>query len=300
MIYTLTLNPSLDYLVRLDQLQLGKVNRVSYERVVPGGKGLNVSIVLANLGHKSHALGFVAGFTGLEIERCISAKGITCDFIHVSEGLSRINVKVKAQEESEINGRGPAITNNDIAALFKKLDQIHEGDVLIIAGSVPSTLPSNIYVRVLEHLYGHGIEFAIDAQGKLLTQVLAYRPFIIKPNHHELGEIFDVELSTRDEVIPYAQRLQALGGRNILVSLASEGAVFLGEDGSILMSEPPRGNVVSSVGAGDSMLAGFLAAWIETKDLEQAFRFGLCSGSASAFSPDLAMRSEVEALLETM
>ena len=300
MIYTVTFNPSLDYIVRVDDLQLGKVNRVNYENILPGGKGVNVSIVLGNLGHKSVALGFTAGFTGAEIEASMRNYGADCDFIHVAEGMSRINVKVKSNEETEINGLGPQITDADVDALFARLDQLEAGDYLVIAGSVPSMLPSDMYERIMSRLDGRGINIAVDAERDLLTRVLKYHPFVIKPNNHELGDIFGVTLKTREEVVPYAKKLQEQGARNVIISMAGEGAVFVSEEGEVAMSEAPKGTVVNSVGAGDSMVAGFVAGVIETGDMAQAFRMGLCTGSASAFSPDLATRPEVEALLATL
>jgi 1-phosphofructokinase len=300
MIYTITFNPCIDYIIRVDDLTLGKINRVNYENILPGGKGVNVSIVLGNLGHKSVALGFTAGFTGTEIENRMRAYGADCDFIHVAEGMSRINVKVKSNEETEINGLGPKITDADVEALYEKLDALEAGDYLVIAGSVPSMLPSDMYERIMARLDGRGINIAVDAERDLLTRVLQYHPFVIKPNNHELGDIFGVTLKKREEVVPYAKKLQERGARNVIVSMAGEGAVFVGENGEVAMSEAPKGTVVNSVGAGDSMVAGFLAGVIETNDMAKAFRMGLCTGSASAFSPDLATRPEVEALLATL
>lgn len=300
MIYTVTFNPSLDYIVRVDDLKLGQVNRVSYENILPGGKGINVSIVLKNLGHDNTALGFMAGFTGREIASQMERFGVTCDFIDVAEGMSRINVKVKSNEESEINGRGPQIEEADIEALYAKLDKLVAGDYLVIAGSVPSILPADMYERIMGRLDGRGVNIAVDAERDLLTRVLKYHPFVIKPNNHELGDIFGVELAKREEVVPYAKKLQERGARNVIISMAGEGAVFVSEDGEVAMSEAPKGTVVNSVGAGDSMVAGFVAGVIETGDMAQAFRMGLCTGSASAFSPDLATRPEVEALLATL
>ncbi|MBQ9007194.1 MAG: 1-phosphofructokinase [Atopobiaceae bacterium] len=297
MIYTVTFNPSLDYIIRVDHLKLGAINRVHYENILPGGKGVNVSIVLGNLGHTSTALGFVAGFTGAEIERRMREYGAECDFIQVKEGMSRINVKVKSDEESEINGMGPLITEEDVESLFAKLDELKAGDYLVIAGSVPSMLPPDMYERIMERLDGRGINIAVDAERDLLTRVLKYHPFVIKPNNHELGDIFGVTLKTREEVVPYAKKLQEQGARNVIISMAGEGAVFVSEEGEVAMSEAPKGTVVNSVGAGDSMVAGFLAGVIETGDMAQAFRMGLCTGSASAFSADLATREEVEDLL---
>lgn len=298
MIYTVTFNPSLDYIVKVDDLALGAVNRVSSEVIMAGGKGINVSIVLKNLGHESRALGFLAGFTGDEIARQLEERGVACDFIRVKEGMSRINVKIASQQETEVNGMGPDIESSDVEALFDRLDALVAGDILIISGSVPAALPQDIYERILARLEGRGVDIVVDATRDLLLNVLAYRPFLIKPNNHELGDIFGVELSRREEVVPYAKMLQERGARNVLVSMAGEGAVLVGEDGSVLMSESPRGQVVNSVGAGDSMVAGFVAGYLEGDgSFERAFRMGLCTGSASAFSLELATRDDVEALL---
>lgn len=298
MIYTVTFNPSLDYIVKVDDLALGAVNRVSSEVIMAGGKGINVSIVLKNLGHESRALGFLAGFTGDEIARQLEERGVACDFIRVKEGMSRINVKIASQQETEVNGMGPDIDSSNVEALFDRLDALVAGDILIISGSVPAALPQDIYERILARLEGRGVDIVVDATRDLLLNVLAYRPFLIKPNNHELGDIFGVELSRREEVVPYAKTLQERGARNVLVSMAGEGAVLVGEDGSVLMSESPRGQVVNSVGAGDSMVAGFVAGYLEGDgSFERAFRMGLCTGSASAFSLELATRDDVEALL---
>lgn len=301
MIYTVTFNPALDYIVRLDDLRLGEINRVGYEQILPGGKGINVSIVLSNLGHESRALGFVAGFTGRQIEDSLSSFGVQSDFIHVKEGMTRINMKVKAKEETEINGIGPRITEDDVDQLYARLDALVAGDVLVIAGSVPSILPADMYERIMGRLDGRGINVVVDAERDLLVNVLQYHPFLIKPNNHELGDIFGVTISKRDEVEPYARKLQERGARNVLVSMAGEGAVLVPEQGDVVMSEAPKGTLVNSVGAGDSMVAGFLAGYLESEGVyEQAFRMGVCTGSASAFSANLATRPEVEALLETI
>ncbi len=298
MIYTVTFNPALDYIVRVKDLQLGSVNRTCYENMLPGGKGINVSVVLKNLGHESCALGFTAGFTGAEIARRLDAQGVSSDFIQVTSGMSRINVKIKAAEETEINGMGPDVEAADVEALFVKLDALTAGDMLVISGSVPTVLPQDMYEQIMSRLAGRGIDIVVDATRDLLVNVLPLRPFLIKPNNHELGEIFGVELRTREEVVPYARKLQERGARNVLVSMAGEGAVLVAEDGAVSGSPAPRGTVVNSVGAGDSMVAGFVAGWLESQgDADAAFRMGVCTGSASAFSPDLATRPEVEALL---
>lgn len=302
MIYTVTFNPCLDYIIQVDGLKLGLVNRTAHEEMLPGGKGVNVSIVLRNLGHENRALGFLAGFTGAEIARRLRETGVEADFIDVAEGMSRINVKINSDGvETEVNGMGPAIQPADVEALYAKLDELTAGDTLIISGSVPSVLPGDIYERIMERLEGRGVSIVVDATRDLLVNVLPYHPFLIKPNNHELGEIFDVELRTREEVVPWAQKLQERGARNVLVSMAGEGAVLVAEDGSVRESPAPRGHVVNSVGAGDSMVAGFVAGYAESGgDYETAFRMGVCTGSASAFSMQLATRDEVEALLATM
>ena len=301
MIYTVTFNPCLDYVVGVDNLTLGAVNRVSTEAVMAGGKGINVSIVLKNLGHPSCALGFLAGFTGDEIARRLQLQGVDTDFIEVSHGMSRINVKVKSNEETEINGIGPDIAPSDIEALYTKLDALTSGDILVISGSVPTALPGDIYERIMERLEGRGIRIVVDATRDLLMNVLAFHPFLIKPNNHELGDIFDVELKAREDVVPYARKLQELGARNVLVSMAGEGAVLVAENGDVIESPSPKGTVVNSVGAGDSMVAGFIAGYLESDgSYEQAFRMGVCTGSASAFSLGLAERDQVEELLTTI
>ena len=298
MIYTVTFNPCLDYVVNVDTLTLGAVNRASRETVMAGGKGVNVSIVLKNLGHASCAWGFLAGFTGDEIARRLRDMGIDTDFISVREGMSRINVKVKAAEETEINGIGPAITEADVEALYAKIDQLTADDILIVSGSVPATMPGDIYERILARLDGRGVRIVVDATRDLLVNVLPYHPFLIKPNNHELGEIFDVVLTAREDVVPYAKKLQERGARNVLVSMAGEGAVLVTEDGDVIESPSPKGTVVNSVGAGDSMVAGFVAGYLESDgSYEQAFRMGVCTGSASAFSLGLATRDQVEELL---
>ena len=301
MIYTVTFNPALDYVIRLDKLVPGTINRLTHENVMPGGKGINVSIVLKNLDHDSCALGFIANFTGDALASLVSAHGCKTDFIRSQQGMTRINVKLKAEEETELNGIGPQISPDEIEQLFAKLDRLVADDMLVISGSVPKTLPSDMYEQIMSRLAGRGIRIVVDAELDLLLNVLQYHPFLIKPNNHELGAIFDVELKTREEVIPYAKKLQARGARNILVSVAGEGAVFVSENGEVYTSVAPKGTVVNSVGAGDSMVAGFIAGWIESgRDMQHAFKVGICTGSASAFSADFATRDEVQALLASL
>lgn len=300
MIYTVTFNPSLDYIVRADHFRAGVINRTTYEKILPGGKGINVSIVLKNMGHESTALGFMAGFTGREICARLAEFGVQSDFIEIAEGMSRINLKMKSDEETEINGQGPVITEAAIDALYAKLDDLKAGDLLVISGSIPNTLPDDIYEKIMARLDGKGIDIVVDATRDLLVNVLKYHPYLIKPNNIELGEIYGVELETQDDVVPYARKLQEEGARNVLISMAGKGAVFVSEKGDILKSPAPKGTLVNSVGAGDSMVAGFLTGMIETGDYGTAFRMGLCTGSASAFSENLATRPEVEALLATI
>lgn len=297
MIFTVTFNPSLDYIVRVDEMRLGTINRTNYEQLLPGGKGINVSIVLGNLGHPSRALGFSAGVTGVALEKLLADAGVDADLVHVKEGFTRINAKVKAVEETELNGQGPRIAPEDVDALFSKLDVLGQDDTLVISGSVPNTLPSDMYEQVMERLAGRGVRIVVDAERDLLTRVLPYRPFLVKPNNHELGDIFGVTLKTRDEVVPYARRMQEMGAQNVLVSMAGEGGVLVAADGQVCQSLAAKGTVVNSVGAGDSCVAGFLAGLMETGSYQTAFRMGLAAGSASAFSDHLATRPEVEDLM---
>lgn len=297
MIYTVTFNPSLDYIVGVDNFKPGATNRTSYEQMLAGGKGINVSYVLKNLGFESTALGFLAGFVGEELKRRIMADGINADFLMLEDGISRINVKLKSIEGTEINGMGPDISADKVEVLRDKINSLKAGDILILAGSIPQSMPDTIYMDIMADLQGRGVNIVVDATRDLLMNVLSYKPFLIKPNNHELGEIFGVELSTREEIVPYAKKLQEKGARNVLVSMAGEGAVLIDENGCVYMSEAPKGKVVNAVGAGDSMVAGFVAGYLEKKNYEYAFHKGLAAGSASAFSEQLATKAEVEALL---
>lgn len=298
MIYTVTFNPSLDYVIQVDKLVPGKINRTTHEAVYPGGKGNNVSVILSNLGHSSKALGFTAGFTGEALENMLKEFGCDTAFIRLPEGSTRINVKINAGEETEINGQGPVITEEAQSALFEQLDALKEEDILVLAGSIPNTLPSDIYERILEHLQGRGIHFVVDATKDLLLKVLKYHPFLIKPNNHELGEMFGVTLKTRDEIVAYAKKLQEMGAENVLVSMAGDGAILLTEEGVIYEAKPPKGKVLNSVGAGDSMVAGFLTGYLNTGDYEKAFRLGVVTGSATAFQYWLATKEDIVALME--
>lgn len=301
MIYTVTFNPSLDYIIQVQDFTIGTINKTCYEKILPGGKGINVSIVLSNLGHENTALGFLAGFTGIEIENRLKAYGCKTDFIHVEKGLSRINIKMKSDAETEINGQGPVITKEDLNELYHSLDSIKDGDILVISGSIPNFLPDDIYERIMQKESGKKVKIIVDATNNLLRKVLKYHPFLIKPNHHELGELFNVTLTTQEEVIPYAKKLQQMGAINVLVSMAEKGAVFIDEHGEVHRRNAPKGTVINSVGAGDSMVAGFISGYLESdKNYDHAFTKGICCGSASAFSENLAIKSEVEALLQNI
>lgn len=293
MIYTITFNPAIDYIVSVPDYKSGAVNRSSSDKVLAGGKGINVSTVLNNLGCENTALGFTAGFTGNEIKRILSGMGVKTDFIELQEGYTRINVKLKSSEETEINGQGPDISQDEIEKLMKKLDSLEDGDYLVLAGSIPKSLPDSIYCDIMKRLSAKKLNIVVDATGDLLVNVLKYHPFLIKPNNHELGEIFGRELKTDEEITECAKELQKKGARNVLVSMAGDGAILVSEDGNVLKSLPPQGKVVNSTGAGDSMVAGFIAGYLEGKEYKKAFLMGLSAGSASAFSEDLATREEI-------
>lgn len=298
MIYTVTFNPSLDYVVQVDDFAVGEINRTRTESIYPGGKGINVSLVLQNLGLPSVALGFTAGFSGAEIERLLQEAGCQCDFIAVKAGYSRINTKIISDAETALNGQGPQLSEAELAALFNKLRRLTQDDVLVLAGSIPASLPDNIYEQILELMQPVGTRVVVDATGDLLLKVLKYRPFLIKPNHEELGEFFGRgPLLTEEEILAAAQRLQQQGARNVLVSRGANGALLLDENGKLHKQASPKGTLVNSVGAGDSMVAGFLAGYLQTQDYDAALRLGVAAGSASAFKAWLATREDVEKIL---
>ncbi|MCF0154926.1 MAG: 1-phosphofructokinase [Veillonella sp.] len=302
MIYTVTFNPSLDYIARTPSLSVGTINRTHDEQVLAGGKGINVSIVLNNLGQATKALGFIAGFTGDEIVRQLSEFGVAEDFVRLSQGLTRINVKVKADDaETEINGSGPAISEEELNQLYAQLDALTADDTLVLAGSIPSSLPADMYQRIMDRLSGKGIRIVVDATQRLLTNVLPYKPFLIKPNNHELSELFGEELETEEQLVAAARKLQEQGAQHVLISRAGDGAILVGADGSVHTAPAPKGQLINSVGAGDSMVAGFLTGLAKSNgNLEDALYWGIATGSASAFSYDLATEPEVQALLKTI
>lgn len=299
MVYTVTFNPAIDYVVRLDSVTAGGVNRTKSEQIYCGGKGINVSLVLSELGIKSKALGFVAGFTGRAIEDGVRSRGVESDFVQLDEGCSRINVKIKAGEETEINGQGPRITEKAIAQLYEKLNELKDGDVLVLAGSIPDSLPGDIYEKILEYVSGKKIKAVVDATKDLLLNVLKYKPFLIKPNNHELGEMFGKELKTVEEIVEYAKRLKEMGAVNVLVSMAGDGAVLVDEQGKVHRCGVCHGQVRNSVGAGDSMVAGFIAGSAEG-DYEYALKLGTATGGATAFSDELARKDEIYELLKQL
>lgn len=308
MIYTVTFNPSIDYIMSVNDFKQGTVNRTTSEFMLPGGKGINVSQVLTNLGVDNTAFGFVAGFTGEQLIKMLDDKGIHADFIPVKSGCTRINVKLHASiliepesdgylhEETEINGLGPVVSEEELEHLINKINQLTEEDILVVSGSICIGVSQNIYAEVVKLCNEKDIKVVVDASGPLLWNALEYGPFLIKPNHHELGDIFDRQINTRDEIIFYARELQNRGAKNVLVSMGERGAILVAEDGEVYEAKAPQGKVINAVGAGDSMVAGFLTGYLDTEDYEVALKMGICTGSASAFSDELATKEEVEHL----
>lgn len=299
MIYTITFNPAVDYIIHIDEIKMGTVNRTKSEEIHFGGKGINVSLVLAELGIQSKALGFTAGFTGLAIEEYLFENGIFTDFVHLNNGFSRINIKIKSTEETEINGRGAEIPTEKTVEFFRKLDNVQNGDTVVLAGSIPPSMSSDIYEKIIEHLSDKKVKTVVDATGNLLLNVLKYHPFLVKPNNFELGEMFGTEIKTTDDVIRYARKLQEMGAVNVLVSRAENGAVLLDENRKIHICGVCRGEVKNSVGAGDSMVAGFIAG-CEMGDYEYALKLGTATGGATAFTGNLAKKDTIFRLLEQL
>jgi len=299
LVYTVTFNPAIDYVVHTNEMNVGSVNRSQCEEIYFGGKGINVSQVLSELGIKSKALGFVAGFTGRAIEEGVSGENVETDFVHLDRGFSRINVKIKSCEETELNGQGPKITDEAIGELYKKFDKLENGDTLVLAGSIPDSLPSDIYEKILAYLSDKQIRTVVDATKDLLLNVLKYKPFLIKPNNYELGEMFGVTLTSTEEIIKYAKKLREMGAANVLVSMAGDGAVLVDETGKVHICGVCKGTVKNSVGAGDSMVAGFIAGCAEG-DYGYALKLGTATGGATAFSDGLAKKDEIYRLLEQL
>ena len=299
LIYTVTFNPAIDYVIHTDKIKLGYVNRLNKEQIFFGGKGINVSIVLKELGIESKALGFIAGFTGDAIENGIKSMGIETDFVRLKDGFSRINVKIKSNSETDLNGQGPEISRDELEELFSKISLIKDGDTLVLAGSIPKSLPSNIYETILSRLSDKKIKTIVDAGGDLLLNVLKYQPFLIKPNKDELSELFGVTINDNEDVIKYAKKLKSMGAANVLVSLAGDGAILLDESGAIYTCRACKGNVINSVGAGDSMVAGFIAG-CSVGGSEYALKLGTASGGATAFSGGLAKKEDIITLFNTL
>ncbi len=298
MIYTVTFNPAIDYVVHVSPFEIGNINRSDKETAFFGGKGINVSLILNELGLESTALGFIAGFTGKAIEQGIADKGIKSDFVHLNKGLTRINVKIRSNEETDINGMGPDIEKEEINKLFEKLESLKKGDTLVLAGSIPNSLPSDIYEKIMQRLFDKEIRFVVDATKDLLLNSLKYKPFLIKPNNDELGEIFSAEINTPEDSLKYAKKLQEMGAVNVLVSMGGKGAVLLDEFGDEYYMPAIEGKVVNTVGAGDSMVAGFIAGATKKSDYEYALKLGTAAGSATAFSEGLAEKPLIKRLLE--
>ena len=298
MIYTVTLNPSIDYVINLKSLNIGQINRVNSENVYPGGKGINVSRVLKTLGYDNVATGFISGFTGDFIINSLCELDVKSDFIKLNNGFTRINVKIKSNEETEINGGGPHISDEKLKELFDKLSYLKEDDILILAGSIPSTLSEDLYEKIIKHVENNKVKVVVDATKNLLLNVLKYNPFLIKPNNHELEEIFNVKLDNLNDITTYAKKLQEMGARNVLVSMGEDGALLITENGQVLISNAPNGRVINSVGAGDSMVAGFICGYLNSNSYEEALKLGSASGSATAFSSDLAKKELIYELIK--
>ena len=299
MIYTVTFSPAIDYVVDLDDLRLGAINRSKKESSLPGGKGINVSIVLSNLGKKSVATGFLGGYTGDFIKKELEDRHIECGFIRV-DGNTRINVKIRGKEETAINGQGPHINDDQIESLMLQLEKLTSKDLLVISGTIPSTLPSDMYERILERIKNNNVELIVDATNDILLNTLKYHPLLVKPNQEELEEMFNVTIKNTADLIENASKLLSMGAKNVIVSLGGDGALLVGEGLTPLLLPAPKGKVVNTVGAGDSLVAGFIDEYLNSKDIAKAFRRGIATGSASAFSEGLATKEEVEALLNKM
>ena len=306
MIYTVTFNPAIDYIAKVNDLKMNEINRATSEKILAGGKGINVSVVLKNLGIESVALGFIAGFTGNEIKQRVEEFGIKTDFVYIPEKFSRINVKLqsnvegKITEETAINGEGPKILEQEVNEFMKKIEKIGKDDFIVLAGSVSRNMKDDIYEKICNKVKEKGAKIVADATGKLLVNVLKHNPFLIKPNKKELEEIFEKKINTNEEVVLYARKLQEMGAENVLISMDKDGAILITKDEKMLYSKAPKGEVVNSVGSGDSMVAGFITGFIMYQDYEKALKMGIAAGSASAFSKDLATKEEILVQLSNM
>ena len=300
MIYTVTFNPAIDYIINTDTKSVGNVIRTSNESIAPGGKGINVSIVLERLGMHNTASGFIAGFTGAETERLLCEYGINTDFIRLDTGMTRINVKIKGESETEINARGPVIPPHSLNLLLTKLSSLTDGDILVLGGSIPKGVPNDVYCNIMKSLEEKNVKTVVDAEGDLLLSTLRYRPFLIKPNNHELGAIFNKNLKSKEDIKEYALLLRKKGARNVLVSMGADGAMLSAEDGRTIYLPTPKGILKNSTGAGDSSVAGFLTGYLKTGNYEDALLWGVCAGSATVFSDDLATSSEISQLIDSM
>ena len=298
MIYTVTLNPSIDYVIKVDKLTTGNINRVNEEHVYPGGKGINVTRILKSLDNDNIALGFVSGFTGDYIINSLQELNLKSDFIKVKEGFTRINVKVKSEEETEINGQGPKISEEELNQFYKVIDKLVDGDILILSGSIPSCVAERLYESIMKKVEDRDIKVIVDATKNLLLNVLKYKPFLIKPNNHELAEMFNVELNSTEDVVFYARKLKEMGAQNVLISMGKDGALLVTENDEVFASSVAKGEVINSVGAGDSMVAGFIAGYLKSNSYEEALRLGAASGGATAFSSDLATREFIDKLVD--
>ena len=298
MIYTVTLNPSIEYVIKVDKLTTGNINRVNEEHVYPGGKGINVTRILKSLDNDNIALGFVSGFTGDYIINSLQELNLKSDFIKVKQGFTRINVKVKSEEETEINGQGPKISEEELNQFYKVIDKLVDGDILILSGSIPSCLDERLYESIMKKVEDRDIKVIVDATKNLLLNVLKYKPFLIKPNNHELAEMFNVELNSTEDVVFYARKLKEMGAQNVLISMGKDGALLVTENDEVFASSVAKGEVVNSVGAGDSMVAGFIAGYLKSNSYEEALRLGAASGGATAFSSDLATREFIDKLVD--
>lgn len=294
MIYTVTFNPALDYVMRVPEYRTGHVNRSCEEELFPGGKGINVSRVLKSLGYESVALGFLAGETGKFIEAMLCRMGIRTDFVRLEKGNSRINVKLKSREETEINAQGPEPSEKEKAALFEKLRAAGRGDIVILSGSVQKDVGNTIYADIMKSMANRGVRFIVDASGDLLLNTLALRPFLVKPNREELEELFGEKAEGAEKITELAAKLQHSGAENVLVSLGKDGAVLVCGNGKVFLQKAPEGAAVNSTGAGDSTVAGFVAGYGREKNFEYALKLGVASGSATAFSDDIAERETIE------